>query len=205
MAGLRAKNRADRDGRILHAAARQFRSLGYEASRIEAIAAEAEVSIGTIYNYYQNKGDILVAIVSMEVDEVLIAGRHIIDRPPADAGKAVDALMSTYVEHSLVYLSKDMWRQAMAISTQQPTSPFGRTYSALDKALTKQCCTLIAKLKSLGVVQPGVDARGVGEMIFNNTNMMFIEFVKDEAMPIGRLRAAIRRQNRTLVAAISTR
>jgi hypothetical protein len=27
--------------------------------------------------------------------------------------------------------------------------------------------------------------------------------VKDDAMPIGRLRAAIRRQNRTLVAAIS--
>ena len=40
-------------------------------------------------------------------------------------------------------------------------------------------------------------------MIFNNTNMMFIEFVKDEAMPLGRLRTALRRQNRTLVNAIA--
>ena len=28
-----------------------------------------------------------------------------------------------------------MWRQAMAISTQQPDSPFGKTYAALDLAL----------------------------------------------------------------------
>jgi AcrR family transcriptional regulator len=203
MMGLRAKNRAERDGRILHAAARQFRTLGYDASRIEAIAAEAGVSIGTIYNYYQNKGDLLVAIVSMEVNEVLAAGQRVVEAPPRHAGRAVDLLMGTYVEHSLVYLSKDMWRQAMAISTQQPTSPFGRTYSALDRALTKQSCALIATLKSIGVVRPEVDARGVGEMIFNNTNMMFIEFVKDDAMPLARLRSAIRRQNRTLVDAIS--
>ena len=31
-----------------------------------------------------------------------------------------------------------MWRQAMAISTQQPNSPFGRTYAALDRALARQ-------------------------------------------------------------------
>jgi hypothetical protein len=91
----------------------------------------------------------------------------------------------------------------MAISTQQPTSPFGRTYAALDRALTKQSCALVATLKTIGVVRPEVDARGVGEMIFNNTNMMFIEFVKDEAMPLGRLRTALRRQNRTLVNAIA--
>jgi AcrR family transcriptional regulator len=203
MAGLRARNRADRDSRILHAAARQFRTFGYDASRIEAIAAEADVSIGTIYNYYQNKGDLLVAIVSMEVNEVLAAGQRVVEAPPRHVGRAVDLLMGTYVEHALVYLSKDMWRQAMAISTQQPTSPFGRTYAGLDRALATQSCALIAGLKAIGVVRPEIDARGVGEMIFNNTNMMFIEFVKDEAMPIGRLRATIRRQNRTLVNAIS--
>jgi AcrR family transcriptional regulator len=203
MAGLRAKNKADRRDRILHAATRQFRAFGYEATRIEAIAAEAEVSIGTIYNYYENKGDLLVAIVSMEVNEVLAAGRGVIDAPPTHVSQAVNTLIATYIDHSLVYLSKDMWRQALAISTQQPGSPFGRTYSALDQALTKQTCALIAKLKDLGVVKAEVDARGVGEMIFNNTNMMFIEFVKNEAMSIAQLRTAIRRQNRTLLNAIA--
>jgi AcrR family transcriptional regulator len=204
MTGLRARQKADRHQRILQAASELFRKSGYEGAKIEAIAALAEVSIGTIYNYYQNKGDLLVAIVAMEVDEVLNAGRKVIDSPPANVTKAVDRLVINYIEHSLVYLSKEMWRQAMAISTQQPESPFGKTYSDLDRALTDQTCDLIGRLQKLGHIRDDVDARSVGEMIFNNTNMMFTIFVKTEAMTIAELRAAIRRQNRLLLEAAAT-
>ena len=82
MSGLRERQKADRHDRIIEAATRLFREQGYEAVKMEAIAAAAEVSIGTIYNYYRNKGDLLVAIVSLEVDEVLKAGRGG-DRQPA--------------------------------------------------------------------------------------------------------------------------
>lgn len=203
MAGLRAKHKIDRNSRIVEAAAGLFRKQGYEGARIEDIAARAEVSVGTIYNYYRNKGDILVAIVSLEVHEVLAAGQRIIAKPPKNVEKAIDALIAAYIGHSLVYLSKEMWRQAMATSTQQPESPFGKTYTALDRALADQTCALIEKLRTLGLVRGGIDGRGVGEMIFNNMNMMFIEFIKREDMAIKSLRASIRRQNRTLVQAIS--
>lgn len=203
MTGLRARQKADRHGRILEAASELFRASGYEGVKIETIAAAAGVSVGTIYNYYRNKGDLLVAIVSMEVNEVLIAGKAVIARPPRNIEKAVDRLFANYIEHSLVYLSKEMWRQAMAISTQQPDSPFGRSYSALDQALADQTCELVEKLRSLGVMVASVEARGVGEMLFNNMNMMFIVFVKDDAMTVAQLRATLRRQNRTLLAAIA--
>jgi AcrR family transcriptional regulator len=204
MAGLRAKHKIDRNSRIVEAASGLFRREGYEGARIEEIAAKAEVSVGTIYNYYRNKGDILVAIVSMEVHEVLAAGLRILQRPPKNVEKAVDALIATYIDHSLVYLSKEMWRQAMATSTQQPDSPFGKTYTALDRDLADQTCALIAKLQELGLVRNDIDGRGVGEMIFNNMNMMFIEFIKHENISIKELRANIRRQSKTLVSAISS-
>ena len=203
MAGLRAKHKADRHRRILEAAADLFRSSGYDAVKMEAIAAAAEVSIGTIYNYYRNKGDLLVAIVSMEVHEVLAAGEQVIARPPLNPEKAVAKLIANYIEHSLVYLSKEMWRQAMAITTQQPGSPFGIAYGELDEALTSQTCELIEKLQSLGLVQVDADAQAIGELIFNNTNMMFTVFVKQEGMTVAELLARIRRQNRTLVKAIT--
>ncbi len=203
MAGLRAKHKIDRNLRIVEAASGLFRREGYEGARIEEIAAKAEVSVGTIYNYYRNKGDILVAIVSMEVHEVLAAGQKIIQKPPKNVEKAIDALLSCYIDHSLVYLSKEMWRQAMATSTQQPDSPFGKTYTALDRDLANQTCALIAKLRELGLVRGDIDGRGVGELLFNSMNMMFIEFIKREDMAIKELRAQIRRQNRTLVRAIS--
>jgi AcrR family transcriptional regulator len=203
MAGLRAKHKIDRNSRIVEAASGLFRREGYEGARIEEIAAKAEVSVGTIYNYYRNKGDILVAIVSKEVHEVLAAGQRILQKPPKNVEKAVDALIATYIDHSLVYLSKEMWRQAMATSTQQPDSPSGTTYTSLDRDLADQTCALIAKLQELGLVRGDIDGRGVGEMIFNSMNMMFIEFIKREDMAIKELRAHIRRQNRTLVKAIS--
>ncbi len=62
---------------------------------------------------------------------------------------------------------------------------------------------LIKKLQTLGLVRVGVDAQAIGEMIFNNTNMMFTIFVKQEAMSVATLLARIRRQNRTLVQAIA--
>ena len=203
MAGLRAKHKADRHRRILEAAAELFRSLGYDTVNMEAIAAAADVSIGTIYNYYKNKGDLLVAIVSMEVHEVLAAGEKVIARPPLNAEKAIAKLIANYIEHSLVYLSKGMWRQAMAITTQQPDSPFGVAYGELDEALAAQICKLIQKLQSLGLVQADADAKSIGEMIFNNTNMMFTVFVKQEGMSVADLLARIRRQNRTLMKAIT--
>jgi AcrR family transcriptional regulator len=204
MSGLRAKHRADRHHRIIEAAAALFRQSGYEGAKIEAIAAEAEVSVGTIYNYYRNKGDILVAIVSMEVNEVLNAGSGIVAEPPRDVGGALDTLIGIYIEHSLNYLSKEMWRQAMAISTQQPDSPFGRNYTELDRALTDQICALIAKLQERGLVRRGVDARSLGELVFNNMNMMFIEFVKRDEATIAEVCAAISRQNHVMVEAVAT-
>src|SRR5262245_11492281 len=203
MSGLRAKHKADRDRRILEAAAELFRTAGYEGAKIEAIAAQAEVSIGTIYNYYRNKGDLLVAIVSMEVNEVLNAGRGVLSQPPHDVGDALDTLLGSYLDHSLNYLSKEMWRQAMAISTQQPDSPFGRTYTGLDRALTGQICALVVRLQELGLVRRAADARSLGELVFNNMNMMFIEFVKRDEATISELRGAIRRQNRVLVEAVT--
>jgi AcrR family transcriptional regulator len=202
MSGLRARQKADRHRRIIEAAAELFREAGYEGAKIEAIAAQAEVSIGTIYNYYQNKGDILGAIVSLEVNEVLNAGRGVVDNPPANVGDALDTLVGIYIEHSLHYLSKEMWRQAMAISTQQPDSPFGQAYTALDGSLTEQISALIARLQALGLVRQDIDGTALGELIFNNMNMMFIEFVKRDEARIPELRSAIRRQNRILVTAI---
>lgn len=172
---------------------------------MEAIAAAAEVSIGTIYNYYQNKGDLLVAIVSMEVNEVLAAGEKVITKPPRTPERAIENLIRNYIEHSLVYLSKEMWRHAMAISIQQPASPFGLAYSALDVALAQQTCNLIEKLQALGLVDEKADAKSFGELIFNNTNMMFTLFVKTESMTVDQLRLAIRRQLRPLVTGLVKR
>lgn len=204
MAGLRAKQKADRARRILEAATALFRQQGYDSARIEDIAEMAEVSVGTLYNYYQNKGDILVATVAMEVTEVLEAGSRILADPPLQVEEALRALVETYYDHSLVYLSKEMWRTAMAISIQQPDMPLSRRYTELDGQLCAQVVGLVSALQGRGAVVSGVDARAVGEVFFNNLNQMFIEFCKAEAMPLEELKARVAAQHRPVTALISS-
>lgn len=195
MAGLRERQKADRTSRILTAATRLFRETGYGAIRIEDIAHAAEVSVGTLYNYFANKGDLLLAIVSMEVEEVVEAGKSVVANPPRDIGQALATLIGGYYDHSLHYLSKEMWRTAMAISIEAPGTPFSIRYTELDATLARQVCELIRRLQALGYARADVDAVAIGQLVFNNLNQMFTEFVKLDAMPMEALHSATARQN----------
>jgi AcrR family transcriptional regulator len=204
MAGLRAKQKADRTRRILEAATTLFRREGYDSARIEDIAEMAEVSVGTLYNYYQNKGDILVATVAMEVTEVLEGGARVVANPPLNVAEALRTLIEQYYDHSLYYLSKEMWRTAMAISIQQPDTPLSRRYTELDGQLCAQVIRLVETLQVRGVVHASVDAKAMGELFFNNLNMMFIEFCKVDAMPLDRLKARVNAQHEPIATLISS-
>ena len=198
MTGLRERQKADRQNRILRAAVTLFRRDGYRNVRIEDLAEAAEVSVGTVYNYYLTKGDILMATVALEVEEVLETGEAILAAPPRGVAAALMALIGHYYDHSLHYLDKEMWRSAMALSIEAPTTPYGRRYTELDDRLRAQVVALIARLQARGDVRADVDAQAVGETIFNNLNMMFIEFAKDEGMTIDALKAHVARQTAPL-------
>jgi AcrR family transcriptional regulator len=200
MTGLRERQKADRTRRILEAASTLFRAQGYDAARIEDIAAAAEVSTGTCYNYFSTKGDLLLAIVSMEVEEVVAAGRPLVQAPPKDVAQALVALIQLYYDHSLHYLSKEMWRKAMAISIETPETPFSRHYTQLDAMLAAQVCELLAVLKTRGLTRPDLDASALGQIVFHSLNQLFIEFVKDDAMPMADLHAVSETQTRSLAA-----
>ena len=182
MTGLRERQKADRTQRILQAASALFRSQGYDTVRIEDIAAAAEVSTGTCYNYFSTKGDLLLAIVSMEVQEVVDAGRPLVAAPPDDVAQALKDLIRLYYDHSLNYLSKEMWRKAMAISIEAPTTPFSRQYTQLDALLAAQVCDLLAALRDLGLTRADLQVLTLGQIIFHALNQLFMEFVTHDTM-----------------------
>lgn len=123
--------------------------------RIKDSAAAAEVSVGTCYNYFSTQGNLLLAIVSMKVEEVIDAGRALVAAPPPDAAKALGGLLRLYYDRSLHYLSKEMWRKAMAFSIEAPDTPFSQHYTKPDAMLAAQVCGLIAALQQHGLAPAG--------------------------------------------------
>ncbi|MEM6889522.1 MAG: TetR/AcrR family transcriptional regulator [Pseudomonadota bacterium] len=198
MAGLREKQKADREKRILKAAVTKFGAQGYRSVRIEDLAEAAEVSVGTVYNYYHTKGDILIATVAMEVEEVLASGAEIVANPPAGVHDPLCTLIFSYYDHSLEYLSKEMWRSAMALSIEAAATPNGKRYTELDQWLAAQMTDMLVALQCRGDVRADVDPVALGKVIFNNLNQMFIEFVKDDAATLSDLRDDVAKQMRPI-------
>jgi AcrR family transcriptional regulator len=200
--GLRAQHKADRTERIIAAASGMFRDVGFDAVRMEVIAAEAEVSPGTVYNYFPTKGDLLVAIVTREVEEVLAAGEAVVADPPGDVARALAVLVHGYYDHSLVYLSKEMWRVAMAMTVQAPNSPASRDYVALDQRLRGQVVALLAALQMRGRIRVGCDPVALGAVLFHNLDAMFRAFVTSD-QGLDALKAAVDAQHAELVRLIT--
>ncbi|MBZ4023799.1 TetR family transcriptional regulator [Rhodobacter sp. TJ_12] len=193
MAGLREKQKASRNKAIVKAASLLFKQNGYEAARIGEIAERAEVSVGTLYNYYDSKAELLMAIVSMEVEEVLNQGAQVLDQPHDSAPEAICHLAALYYDHSLVYLTKEMWRTAMAFAIQHPDTPFSHRYRMLDAALTDQVTQLIETLQRAGLLRPEIEARAFGELLFFSLNSLFVTFTVKEEMTLEQLKTALAR------------
>lgn len=56
--------------RILKASRRLFKEKGYEGTMIEEVADKAEVSKGTLYNYFPNKESLLVGTAEEELTQI---------------------------------------------------------------------------------------------------------------------------------------
>lgn len=203
MAGLRAKHRAEREHRILTAAMELFRDAGYDAVRIEDIAARAEVSAGTVYNYFATKGDVLLALVTLEVEEVLALGADVVAAPPAGLAPALDALVGGYYAHSLTYLTKELWRQALALTIGAPGTRFSARFAALDADLASQVAALLQALQSRGHMRADLPAPPLAEVIFGSLNQSFTDFVRVEEMGLGQLLDAMQDRHRALQAALT--
>lgn len=64
-----ARSREKRDS-LLRAAARVFADHGYAATTADIIAEAAGVSIGTFYNYFRNKRQILLTLIIEQLDDI---------------------------------------------------------------------------------------------------------------------------------------
>lgn len=203
MAGLREKQKATRTQRILDVAFELFRTIGYEAARIEDIALQAELSVGTFYNYFPSKAEILLAMVTLEVENVLAGGERSLRLKHKDVAAALDHLIGGYYASTFVFTTKEMWRVAMAQMITRPETQFSRRYSDLDRRLIQQVCACLRGLQAKGMVAAGIDTEAIGALVFNNLNMMFIECVRSDTMTTDELRGLVARQNAPLARLIS--
>ena len=75
--GTRARRRRE----ILKAATEEFSRCGFEGTRIDAVAKRAGIGKSTVYEYYPSKEELLYAVCTMVIAEIIERMREVLDAP----------------------------------------------------------------------------------------------------------------------------
>ena len=103
---------------IIQAALKLFSTKGYHATSTSAIAKEAGVAAGLMYNYFSSKEDLLVSIIDQFFEELIISiskkfdGKHEL----LDARSLIDAIIENLIE------KKEYWNLLISITFQPDIS-----------------------------------------------------------------------------------
>lgn len=191
MAGLRERQKADRERRILDAAETQFRTYGYEETKIDNIAREAGVSPGTVYNYFENKSDLLLTLVTTHDEFVEGEVDELIHNPPENLVDGVSGVFFAMTRHSLDHLGRENWRNLFGLSIAQRDSVLGERFTAFNDRLRRRIVRMLESLQKSGVLAEGCDTEKLGGILFRVETMHYMDLASSEVATYNDYKAAV--------------
>jgi len=199
MAGLREKQKIKRANSIVDAALHLFATKGYDAVKLEEVAQLADVSAGSVYTYFSTKSNLLLAIVVNDFDTAFRYGEAVINAPITNAEDAINALTHQHIYEAEGGVTRDMWRIAIAASIRDPRSSFSIRYNKCLSQLRAQYHTLVVRLQAEGYLPGSVNTDMLTDMLCNNLNMQFLEFIRHDRNQLSKLEVNLKKANGTLV------
>ena len=187
--GRRQLQKLDRERRILAAARRLFDRKGYAKTSMEDVAARAGLAVGTLYNYFRSKDDLLLAIMRREADRLVRIAEGIVADPPDDPVIAIAAMADLFVE-SLRADERTLWRELFAAAISSPHD-LGARLLELDNQLVVQLSALLAKLKERGLLADDVDSAQAATTMYGVCISWELAFLMNEQLSVDAMRDGI--------------
>ena len=196
---LRQTNKDIRKKHIVKNAARLFSSVGYDLTAIEMVAERSNVSPATIYNNFDDKIGLLLAVLIDESEDIQQISKRLIVNRQANDVTVIYRLIELYVDHPMEFMNKSCWRQALAASTASSNKKFTQEYQNVDNQLKSLLIDVMHELHQEQVFRTEADVQSLGELIWNNVNQMFTDFISAEVMPLVELKNAMKRQTEAII------
>jgi AcrR family transcriptional regulator len=169
-------------GRIMAAARRRFEKFGYRGASIAMIARDAGIAVGTVYLYFKNKEQILIALFEESNSRWMAEARRAADQP----GSAEERLMrvaQASVEH---YQRDELLRAVIARDLEMILAPLGEQFR--DKVL-RHNVELMAEIIRAGVRAGelrALDPEKTAFVLWTAADALFIQkrYRYEEILPI---------------------
>jgi AcrR family transcriptional regulator len=193
MSDLRKKQKRKREEAIVAAAKKLITEKGYRNTSIEEIAEQAEVGPATVYNYFNSKAGIFLAIFKEEVAVLLKNGEKITAHPPDKPEEAVFKLVGVYFGDFLARYSKKMLREILVIFLIEQLS-VRKDLLGLDYVLMSQITSLLNIYKNHGQIKPELDTAEIALIIYTMIMGDIVGFIVDDDMTLDNFLGFLQRQ-----------
>jgi AcrR family transcriptional regulator len=153
--GTRERNRIERLQRITEAAIRLFGKHGYEATTLDAIAAEAGISRRTFFHYFKSKDEVLLSMQQGFGDMLVAAvGQQPTTLRPIEATRnALLSLSAPYPPEELLAIDRLM-RSSEAVQARKQAS-YVQAEQMLYAAMAERWSAPEAELRFVALVTVG--------------------------------------------------
>lgn len=188
--GRRARQKAERERRILRAAEALLTRRGYADTAMEEVARRAGVAVGTVYNYFPSKAELVLALLRRETEASLAAGEAALAAAPEAPAAAVRALLDVYVD-LLVRHERGSLRALLAAALTEPDT-VGRAVFEMDLRLLGQLHGLLVRLRERGRIAASVDPGEAALLLYGVYASWLFAWAASEALSVEAVRAHVR-------------
>ncbi len=190
--GRRARKKTRTRHELLTAARRLFNRKGYDGTAIEEIAEAADVSVGTVYNYFPTKMHLLVDMLEAAIGDVMAADLATVANPPRDAVAAVHGLIMSYLK---VFSGFDraLLRQ-LTTAIFQDLRTFGTRNNTLEALMSDQLEAMLNAMLRRGSLAAGTPVKTLTRMLFNIANSEYYIWVGDDAVTLDAVSRSLKAQ-----------
>ncbi|HEY6419140.1 MAG TPA: TetR/AcrR family transcriptional regulator [Candidatus Binataceae bacterium] len=187
--GRRERQKQERERRILSTARRLFDRKGYAGTSMEEVAGGAGLAVGTLYNYFPSKDQLLFAISRADTEHLLRIGERILADPPDDPAEAIAALTEVMVQ-GITTGERRLWRELFVAAIAAPDTLGARLF-ALDMRLIAQLTAMLDRLKTRGAIDASVDSSRAAGLFYGICLTWTIAFATRDDLTIETMRAEI--------------
>lgn len=112
----------DYKNKILTAAIKVFAQKGYNNTTMSDVSIQAKVGIGTLYNYFKNKDDLLLNCMKKTIEDEIQQVKHVSDKEK----DPIEKLHTFFVKHTELVISKPYIARFLVCELRQSESFYKR-------------------------------------------------------------------------------
>lgn len=181
--GLREQKKQKAQDSILQNAGNLFLTKGYAGTTLEEIAARAEIGVGTLYNYYDSKAEVFLAVMADKMDFSV----EEIDGLLGDAETDVVDLILKFVREAskpFLLISNEMWQELIsaALGVTKPGNALLQRLIQVDNQFMSQLEKCFDHLINQGAIASNYPTKQAAGVIYSIILSQFLFYIYDKGM-----------------------